>query len=91
MFRLRFQKSQKIGPGYFGFAEQTKTFGHCWFPLANPHSGVSLHFVPESNRLNYLILLCIGSGNTQSFRPFLQLFAYRPKQLKLRKQFKAGF
>ena len=29
-------------------------------------------FVPESNPLNYLILLCICSGNTQTVHPFLQ-------------------
>jgi hypothetical protein len=23
--------------------------GHCGFPLTNPHSGESLHFVPDEN------------------------------------------
>ena len=42
---------------------KSKTPGHCGFPLANPHSGESLHFVPISNPDNTLILLCICFAN----------------------------
>jgi hypothetical protein len=38
---------------------QSKTPGRCGFPLANPHKGESLHFVPESNPDNILNLLCM--------------------------------
>lgn len=40
--------------------------GSCGFPLANLHFAVSLDYVPISNPLNQLILLCICSVNLYS-------------------------
>ena len=39
----------KGGIKMLGFLNKSKTPGHCIFPLANPHSGESLHCVPKSN------------------------------------------
>jgi hypothetical protein len=39
----------KGGIKMLGFLNKSKTPGHCIFPLANPHSGESLHSVPKSN------------------------------------------
>jgi hypothetical protein len=36
------------------------------FPLANPHKGLNLDFVPKSNPVNLLILLYICSYNLKS-------------------------
>jgi len=66
----------KGGIKMLGFLNKSKTPGHCIFPLANPHSGESVYYVPESNPLNHLILLCICSGNTQPVRPFLLSFRF---------------
>jgi len=40
--------------------------GHCRFPLANPQDALSLDFVPKSNLVNCLILLCICSANKKA-------------------------
>jgi hypothetical protein len=45
----------------------------CRFPLTNPHSVESLHFVPESNLLNWLMLFCICLVNLKSDRPFFAI------------------
>jgi hypothetical protein len=52
--------------------DKYKAPGHCRFPLANPHNALSVDFVPESNLLNQLILLCICSANLKSVCQFLQ-------------------
>ena len=50
---------------------KSKMPSHCGFPLANPHKGSILDCVPESNLLNWLILLFICLVNLKSSRPFL--------------------
>ena len=37
--------------------------GHCICPLSNPHSGESLHFVPDENIGKNLEEFCIRQGN----------------------------
>ena len=53
--------------------DKSKIPRKCIFPLTNPHKGSILDFVPQSNPVNNLILLCIGSGNPQPIYPFSQL------------------
>ena len=51
-----------------GFLDKSKIHGPCGFPLANPHSVESLHYVSKSNPANLLILLYICLVNLKSSR-----------------------
>jgi hypothetical protein len=51
-----------------GSVDKPIVAGHCMFPLANPHKGQSLGFVPESNSADNLILLYICSANQTKSR-----------------------
>ena len=66
------KSTQKLDLDISGSLDKPKTLGHCGFPLANLQKGSVLDFVPKSNPLNQLILLCICLVNLKSARPFLQ-------------------
>ena len=63
-----FQIHKIFNHDILGLLDKSKIPGHCGFPLANPHSGESVDFVPKSNPSNILILLYICSANPQFIR-----------------------
>jgi hypothetical protein len=58
-------RSKKLSRDILGLMDKSIILSHCEFSLTNLHSVESLHFVPTSNLLNFLISLYICSGNTQ--------------------------
>jgi len=58
-----FKSTKKLNHDILDLLNEPKLPGHCGFPLANLQSAESLHYVPESNPFNSLILLYICSAN----------------------------
>ena len=52
-----------MGSKCYDLLNQYKIPGSCGFPLANPHSGESVDFVPDANIINDSDELCIGRSN----------------------------
>jgi hypothetical protein len=52
---------EKLDLDISGSPDKSITPGNCGFPLANLQKGPGIDFVPASNPMNQLILLCICS------------------------------
>lgn len=67
-----FKSTKKLKQDILGWLNKPNTPGFCGFPLTNLHKWPVVDFVPQSNPVNTLNLLCICTVNLKSVRPFLQ-------------------
>ncbi len=63
-----FEPTKKSNRDILDMLSKPKTSGHWGFPLANLHSAVISHYVPESNPYNKPILLYISPANQTKSR-----------------------